>query len=60
MDRKTSDPQTVDSDRANAEWKAGSGLQDITHGADGKVVNCLEAVLSEILFELTRVHRVRT
>ena len=37
--RKTEEPQRVDSAQANAEWKADSGLANLAHGADGKVIH---------------------
>lgn len=36
-DRRTEEPQRVDSTRADAEWKADSGLGNLVHGADGQV-----------------------
>ncbi|KAM3065330.1 hypothetical protein ACMFMG_004286 [Clarireedia jacksonii] len=36
MNRRTEDPQRVDSSRADAEWKADSGLGNLVHGGDGK------------------------
>jgi hypothetical protein len=35
--RRTEDPQKVDSSRADAEWKADSGLGNLVHGTDGQV-----------------------
>ena len=35
--RKTEEPQRVDSSRADAEWKADSGIGNLVHGADGQV-----------------------
>jgi hypothetical protein len=35
--RTTEEPQRVDSDRADAEWKADSGLGNLVHDADGGV-----------------------
>ena len=37
--RATQNPQKVDSARADAEWKADSGLDILTHGVEGKVYN---------------------
>ena len=37
LDRRTEEPQRVDSTRADAEWKADSGLGNLVHGADGQV-----------------------
>jgi hypothetical protein len=37
MDRTTEEPQRVDSSRADAEWKADSGLGNLVHGSDSAV-----------------------
>jgi hypothetical protein len=37
MDRSTEEPQRVDSSRADAEWKADSGLGNLVHGNDTAV-----------------------
>jgi len=37
MSHTTQEPQRVDSSRADAEWKADSGLGNIAHGADSAV-----------------------
>ena len=37
MDRRTEEPQRTDSARADAEWKADPGLDNLVHGADGQV-----------------------
>ncbi|PQE06816.1 hypothetical protein CJF30_00008686 [Rutstroemia sp. NJR-2017a BBW] len=35
LNRRTEDPQRVDSSRADAEWKADPGLGNLVHDADG-------------------------
>jgi len=35
MERRTEEPQRTDSSRADAEWKADPGLDNIAHGASG-------------------------
>jgi hypothetical protein len=37
LNRRTEDPQRVDSGRADAEWKADPGLDNLVHDADGPV-----------------------
>lgn len=37
LNRRTEEPQRVDSSRADAEWKADSGLGNLVHGANGQV-----------------------
>jgi hypothetical protein len=37
LNRRTEDPQRVDSTRADAEWKADPGLGNLVHDADGPV-----------------------
>ena len=37
LDRKTEEPQRVDSAQADTEWKADAGLGDLVHDTDGQV-----------------------
>ena len=37
MNRRTEEPQRTDDPRADAEWKANPGLENLVHGADKEV-----------------------
>jgi hypothetical protein len=54
MDRRTEEPQSVDSTRADTEWKADSGLGNLVHGADGQVSSSHFSTLFDELFVNTR------
>ncbi len=44
--RSAQDPQTVDSSRADAEWKADGGAGDIAHGV-GDTVSSLTPIFAQ-------------
>ena len=50
MYRKTEDPQTVDSPRADSEWKADPAIGELSHGRDGPVSLSLPSLHSPPTF----------